>query len=136
MLKIFSFGYLALIAVGGLILQPNTTEITIAETTLMEPESIKLPVELQAIGFCESGNRHFNKDGSVLKGFLNPHDIGEWQINEIVWGEKAKQLGFDIYDQKGNQEMAMWIYQNYGTEPWNWSKPCWLTKMVELSNKP
>lgn len=80
---------------------------------------------LQKIAYCESGNRQFDKNGNVIRGIINHHDIGKYQINEIIWGTKAKELGFDIYTEEGNEAMARWIFDNYGTTKWNWSKSCW-----------
>jgi len=80
---------------------------------------------LSEIAKCESGNSHYDDNGKVKRGKINPHDIGKYQINEIVWGEKAKELGYDIYDEKGNELMAIWIYENYGTYPWRASGWCW-----------
>jgi len=69
--------------------------------------------------------REFLPDGSVLKGYPNPHDIGLAQINEPTWGKKAKELGYDIYTYQGNLMMAKWIFDHQGSKPWNWSKGCW-----------
>lgn len=83
-----------------------------------------LPQALLDISKCESGNRQFNADGSVLRGRENPDDVGQWQINETYWLEKSRELGFDIYSQSGNEKMALWIYTKYGAKPWSWSAFC------------
>ena len=84
-----------------------------------------IPKVLQAIAVCESGGQQFNSDGSVKKGVYNRHDIGKFQINELYWGAEARRLGVDIYSLKGNTQMALYIYNRYGTKPWAWSKKCW-----------
>lgn len=64
-------------------------------------------------------------DGSILKGYPNPNDIGLAQINAPTWQKKAESLGYDIYTYQGNLNMAKWIFDHYGEKPWNWSKGCW-----------
>lgn len=90
-----------------------------------EQPKIELYPELRAICGCESGLRQFNKNGEVLRGKVNPQDIGTCQLNENYWLKEAKELGFDIYIEQGNILMANWIYEKYGTKPWEWSKKCW-----------
>lgn len=89
------------------------------------PETPEIPEILDKIAMCESSNRHFNNSGEVLRGTINPSDIGKYQINEKYWKEKAEELGFDIYTEEGNEAMALWLYEHYGTKCWAWSKPCW-----------
>ena len=54
-------------------------------------------------------------------------DHGLFQINEKWWDKKAKELGFENYkdDWKENIQLGIWIYENYGKKPWNWSRMCW-----------
>lgn len=89
------------------------------------PPSSLLPPVLEYIAWCESGNRHFDERGRVLRGKGNYYDIGKYQINAIYWGEKAKKLGFDLHTEEGNEAMALLLYQRYGTDPWKWSRSCW-----------
>jgi hypothetical protein len=77
------------------------------------------------IASCEGGLRQFNPDGSVLRGIINPHDIGIFQINEKYHLKNAQKLGFDIFTQKGNVDYAIDLMEKEGTNPWNWSKDCW-----------
>lgn len=98
-------------------IEPEITEIVV--------KPIEIPLILQRIAIAESGGKQFNSDGTVIMGIINPHDIGKYQINELYWRKKAKELGYDIYTLEGNTSMALWIYQNYGTAPWNWSKSKW-----------
>ena len=112
-----------LIEQKGEILATSTSKES--ENVILEPQKSTLREELIPICRCESGLRQYNDDGSVLKGYLNKHDIGICQINEIHWGEKAKELEFDIYTENGNIDMANWIFETEGSWPWNWSKSCW-----------
>jgi len=98
-----------------------------------------VPAMLMRVGGCESAGsptatpRQFNPDGSVLRGKINPHDIGEFQINELFWGTQAVKLGFDIFTAEGNRDMALWIFENYGLRPWGWSRHCWATSSAAPS---
>jgi len=80
---------------------------------------------LEKIAICESGGKHFEDNGQVLKGKINPSDIGKYQINLKYWKADASRLGLNIYDPEDNEIMARWIFDNYGTKPWNWSISCW-----------
>ena|SRR3990167_10105423 len=80
---------------------------------------------LGKIAYCESRNRHFNEKGEVLRGVVNPKDIGLFQINEFYHGDKAKELGLDIYTEEGNIAYAKWLYEEQGLSPWKWSRDCW-----------
>ncbi len=47
------------------------------------------------------------------------HAIGKYQISEHWYGEQAKLLGYNIYTEPGNQDMALWVRLNYGADEWN-----------------
>jgi hypothetical protein len=95
------------------VIQPEEIEV--------KQNNIELRPELWSICLCESGLKQFNDDGSILKGKVNQFDIGYCQINEMYWGNKAIELGFDIYTLDGNIAMSNWIYENYGTKYWTCS---------------
>jgi len=100
------------------------THYSFSETNLTSviPE---VPPILKKISFCESKNRQFDKNGDVLRGEINPKDVGYYQINEYYHLESSRSLGFDIYTLEGNTRYALYLYEHYGTDPWNWSKKCW-----------
>ncbi len=77
------------------------------------------------IARCESGFRHYNSDGSVLRGFVNRSDVGVMQINKFYHGDRADQLGLDIFSREGNLAYAMYLYEKQGTTPWLASGACW-----------
>lgn len=87
------------------------------------------PPALQSICKAESGGKQFKADGHVVRGHITPSDIGLCQINEPIWNDKARDLGFDIYTEQGNKDMALWLFDHQGTEPWNSSKAAWLPKI-------
>lgn len=74
---------------------------------------------------AESHNKQFLENGRVLRGKINHSDIGYCQINEPIWNDKARELGYDIYTEQGNKDMAVHIFLNEGSTPWNSSKAAW-----------
>lgn len=104
------------------------TEIVVEETTeeVLPVSTIpEVPAILKKIGECESGNRQFYDDGTVVRGNINPLDLGKYQINLGYHEESAKRLGYDLYTEEGNTKYALHLYNTAGTSPWNWSKHCW-----------
>jgi hypothetical protein len=80
---------------------------------------------LAEISKCESTFRQFDSKGRVVRGRVNSDDVGIMQINEFYHGEKAVELGYDLYTLDGNLGYATWLYSKYGDSPWIHSKPCW-----------
>lgn len=104
-----------------LALVPTRSE---APVQTIQPEQ-KIPKIMQDIAFCESENRQFNDDGSVVLGKQNSLDTGRFQINQKYHLAKSKELNMDIFTLEGNTAYAMYLYEREGTRPWNWSKDCW-----------
>jgi hypothetical protein len=88
-------------------------------------QDIKYPV-LDRIALCESGNKHYDKNGQVLmRGNTNKTvDVGKFQINS-VWFPKATELGLDLTKEKDNEEFAKYLYTTRGTVDWVYSSKCW-----------
>ncbi len=84
-----------------------------------------LPPIFDRIAYCESRNRQFNKDGTILRGIIHPYDVGRYQINSLQWSDEADKLRIDMYTEDGNEAMALYIYNKYGTKPWRSSQKCW-----------
>ena len=108
---------------GTLHTTEDTPVVKIVEVKEVKKEVV-IPQNLLDISYCESRGRQFNSDGSVYRGTINNQDVGRWQINEYYWLKKSKELGFDIYTENGNRDMAIWIYNKYGAKPWGWSAQC------------
>ena len=87
--------------------------------------SSTMPAMLMKICRAESGGKQFKADGHVLRGKITPSDIGFCQINETYWNDKARDMGIDIYTEQGNKDMAIYIFNNYGEQPWSASKDTW-----------
>lgn len=119
---------------GETISEKNITATNFSQQVMKAPKS-PLPLQKQTsselpplfarIAYCESGDRQFNEDGTILRGVINPYDVGRYQINAIHWEEEAEKLGIDIYAEKGNEAIALYIYKKFGTKPWRSSQKCW-----------
>lgn len=102
-----------------------------AQSIIEIPAKSEFPPILQRICNAEvTGNpntpsHQFNKNGSVVRGKTTPSDIGYCQINEPIWNDKARELGYDIYTEEGNKAFAVWLFNHYGSEPWYISKNNW-----------
>jgi hypothetical protein len=84
-----------------------------------------LPPVLHRIAQCESNGQHWTRNGKILRGTRNGHDTGLFQINTVVWGKKAQELGYDIRTREGNIHMARYLFEHYGSVPWQSSVTCW-----------
>jgi len=100
-----------------------TTDSKVIEAYVREKYADK-PI-LVDIARCESTFRQFDADGRVIRGKVNNGDVGVMQINEKYNGDKANELGYDIYTVEGNLEFARYLYDKYGTNPWSSSAKCW-----------
>ncbi len=80
---------------------------------------------LARIAACESHNRQYDKNGNVLRGEKNRHDIGVMQINELYHLEDSLEKNLDIYTIEGNVAFARHIYEKQGAKPWMSSSACW-----------
>lgn len=85
------------------------------------------------IAKCESTFMHYDKKGKLVRGNIDPSDVGVMQINERYHDDQATKLGFDIRTVEGNLAYAKYLYQKQGSTPWNASKPCWGKKVAALS---
>ena len=77
------------------------------------------------IARCESTFRQFDPDGKVIRGSVDPQDVGVMQINEKYHADEAAKLGYDIYTVEGNVAFAKYLYAKEGAEPWMSSSKCW-----------
>ncbi len=106
---------------------PNLSAVNAVVHNVIAAAPIKVAPILKQICGAESGCKQFRKNGlPVFHANTNGTvDIGKYQINDAVWGAKAKELGYDLLTEEGNEAMAMWILDNKGTEPWYSSKGGW-----------
>jgi hypothetical protein len=118
---------LFLIILVGIIIGKVYFPETVIETKEVIVETKATYPVLLRIAKCESSNNHFDKNGQVLMvGNKNGSvDIGKYQINNRVWGKKAKEMNLDLTLEKDNEAFAMYLYTTLGTVPWIWSQKCW-----------
>jgi len=77
------------------------------------------------IARCESGLRQYSNDGTIVRGKVNPKDVGVFQINEGYHLRQSQDQGYDIYTTRGNIEYAVSLIKKVGNQPWAASKTCW-----------
>lgn len=86
---------------------------------------------LWAICECESRLRHYTQNGEVLRGEINPKDIGLCQINERWHGKEAERLGLDIYHPVDNVIYAWTLLEKQGPTPW----VCWKNQPTKIQER-
>jgi len=80
---------------------------------------------LVEIARCESTFRQYGPDGQVIRGLVNPQDVGVMQINERYHADEAAKLGLNLNTVAGNVAFAKRLYNKFGTDPWVSSSKCW-----------
>jgi hypothetical protein len=83
------------------------------------------------VASCESQLRQFDKDGTVLRGRVNPDDIGIFQINSFYHEADYLKMGIDVFTPEGNVRYAKFIYDRDGLAPWVHSKTCWSQLLMQ-----
>ncbi|MBM3274135.1 MAG: lytic transglycosylase domain-containing protein [Candidatus Sericytochromatia bacterium] len=83
-------------------------------------ERNQIPPEiLMAIAFKESNWRHYNRDGSVLRGQWTPSDVGIMQINEKAHPAAFPRARTDMrYNIEYGARYLKWQFERYG----NWEE--------------
>ncbi len=126
-------GVLALIAWFGLgclkfgIAYAHGTEMTyIAPIAFAEQVAPTLPPILVKIAKAESGNSQVGKDGQTVIHMNDngTYDIGKYQVNSI-WNKMATAMGYNLYVEKDNEAFALYLFDNYGSQPWMSSIARW-----------
>lgn len=97
------------------------------------PANTPYPQVLDAIAMCESGATQYTSNGGILHGTKHPADTGYFQINKDVWGSTADKMGINLDNPKQNIEFAIWLFERFGTQPWNSSKSCWVDYADKLN---
>lgn len=94
-------------------------------TTSIEVVKTSIPIILEKIALCESGNIATAKNpGSSAAGrfqFL----WSSWNIyGKELWGEKFYEKNIWSYDD--NTDLALYVYKKNGTSDWLASADCWM----------
>lgn len=111
----------------------NNSENTQSKQAVESPVTLEKYIQeyfketpiLAKIAVCESTLRQVDASGKVLRGKVNPADVGLMQINEFYHGDKAEELGMDLETIEGNLAYAKYLYEKEGTDPWSASAKCW-----------
>lgn len=77
------------------------------------------------VAWCESNLKHYEKDGSVKRGKIDPRDVGLFQVNERYHLARAKRLGLNLSQLEGNIKYAKILYDENGWQDWEASRYCW-----------
>lgn len=83
-----------------------------------------IPV-MVSVARCESQFRQTFPDGSILRGTIDPRDIGVMQINTGYHASEAVKYNLDLHNLEDNMAYARILYEKKGTQPWNASAKCW-----------
>lgn len=127
LMRIALFSVAVLLLSGACILVPNrvdafSSDLYTRVITFFFPET----PEMLAIARCESGLRHVDALGNVLRGGLGGHMIGLFQLHETYHRAPARAQGYDINTLFGNVAYARELYRAQSLTPWNSSRECWL----------
>ena len=95
---------------------PAVHQQTVSTTTLISMIFGAQASLMKAMFTCESGLRQFNDDGSLLVS--RTEDLGIAQIN-LIWWDKAAELGYDITTLYGNLMFAKYILDTQGLGAWS-----------------
>ena len=98
-------------------IEPEMYHLILADFGTSTPQAMD-------VGWCESNLRQFKKDGTVLRGRVNPADVGVFQINEIIHAKEIARLGLNVHTLEGNIKFAAHLHRKNGWKDWRWSKPC------------
>lgn len=131
LLTFFSVGYTSARIYNYLnpIVRAQTVTIEVPKKeSLSDYPMLEKICNAEVTGNANKKSHQFNTDGSVVRGRIDKSDIGYCQINERYNNDLARKLGYDIYSEDGNQQFAIYLFKNRGTEPWNASKDMWLNK--------
>lgn len=97
-------------------------------TTIRELVEVEFGVghEMNRIIWCESKFYHYDKNGEVLRGKVNPRDIGFGQVNLDAHEKRAEELGIDLFDPMDHMAYIIILYNEQGNSPWKYSAGCWM----------
>jgi hypothetical protein len=114
--------------------QLTTPNLVAINNIVAAPVEKSIAPVMERIFKAESGGSHIspvtgqvvyniNRNGKSCKECTL--DIGLAQINVDVWGKTATKLGYDLTKEEDNKAFALYIYENYGTDPWYSSAKNW-----------
>jgi hypothetical protein len=96
-----------------------TSTPTTKETFKEIYENYPFPPFLAKICKAEHAGGHYRYGQVVINA---TQDMGACQINVPIWGKKAHDMGYDLPLLEDNKQFALYLFLNYGTQPWNSSR--------------
>lgn len=90
----------------------------------------------ESAGGPENEPRQFDDDGTPNWGWEKhgegyarvERDVGACQINTWVWESTTRKMGLDVVNSEAdNIKFAQFLFNRYGSSPWNASKSHWST---------
>lgn len=126
-INVLFWGFIvSIVGIGFYIYYQYNPSIVYTRAEVIKEVPVKASV-MDRIAKCESPTGHYDSNGQVALNANSDHsvDIGKYQINNKVWGKKATEMGLNLMVEKDNEQMAQYIYQNYGTGAWYSSSKCW-----------
>ena len=78
----------------------------------------------ESTGSKDGKPRHYDENGNVLRGKINPLDVGACQINLHYHQATAEKIGLDLMKEEDNITYANYLYKIQGARPWKWSASC------------
>lgn len=79
----------------------------------------------RAIATCESSMREYDAPNHILRGKVNPADVGIFQINVEYHAKELQATTTNIYTPIGNIMFAKYLFDQSSTTPWKPSEKCW-----------
>ncbi|MEN9614458.1 MAG: hypothetical protein RLZZ347_765, partial [Candidatus Parcubacteria bacterium] len=118
---------------------PVETPVVQVEEANVQPMTLESHVReyfkdtpvLAEVARCESTFRHILSDGKILRGTVNPDDVGVMQINEFYHGKTASKMDLNLKKIDDNLAYAKYLYQKEGLKPWMSSSKCWKPSIAE-----
>lgn len=99
-----------------------------AEAAEMPKVPSAMDVMLAKIAKCESSDKQFLEDGSVVLNINKDGsaDVGKYQINLRYHGAEIARQKLDVINsEEDNRKFAEYLYERNGTADWSASKHCW-----------
>lgn len=126
-------------ALAGLTITLTALQASIAPLQAERPQPVEAIVReyfadapiMAEVARCESRFTHYDKNGQVLKGKVDPQDRGVMQINERYHLKASREKGYDIYSLEGNLGYARYLYSLNGVRDWLASSGCWAHAPVD-----
>lgn len=98
------------------------------------PAGSVIPQQLISIAQCESGLQQYRIDGTLV---TNPSSGAFGMFQDLPFHKKvAEKMGLDLTDTVQHIEYNIWLYNRYGSAPWQASSKCWSKLATKQADTP